>query len=733
MPPPCRDASAADPHHHPRAGDRPRATCCTRTRRELQSFELAFGEAHVFYPEADAERCTAALLLDVDPVGLVRGRAAGGRERPLDAVRQRPALRRLVVPERRDRAGLRHRARRPQQGAARSWPRRRSRSRPASPCCPCRGGEAVLRRLFEPLGYAVDGRRRHPLDAAFPEWGDSRYFTRRRCAATCRLARPARAPLRAGPGARRRQALLGRRRRGREAAAPRRGLAGRAPGARADRPPLPAATSRSLAREALEPPRAEEDADAGRTPRRTRRRRRRRSSSRSASTSSGSRAVLAALQAQRRAARARPRLRRGPAAAAAARRSRSSPRSSGMDVSLPRAGDRRRPPAPRPACRERQRERIELLHGSLIYRDARLDGLRRRRRGRGHRAPRPAAAGGLRARAVRVRAAGARSSLTTPNARVQRRASRRCPAGTLPPPRPPLRVDPRRVPRPGPSGVAERFGYAVRFAPVGAEDAERRRADADGGVHADERMTLTIPELSLVVLDRPVRLRQVHLRRAGTSSRPRSLSSDSCRGLVSDDENDQAATDDAFEVLHFIAGKRLARGRLTVVDATNVQPEARKPLVELAREYHVPAGRDRARPARAAVPRAQPRRGRTATSAPHVVRSQRTQLRRSLRGLQREGFRHVYVLRSPEEVEAADDRARAAVERPPRRARPVRHHRRRPRLLRRAGGAARRSWATRCRPDDEPAARAATRRPQGGLPRRPGRPRPRHRPTCCAW
>ena len=64
------------------------------------------------------------------------------------------------------------------------------------------------------------------------------------------------------------------------------------------------------------------------------------------------------------------------------------------------------------------------------------------------------------------------------------------------------------------------------------------------------------------------------------------LSSDFCRGLVSDSENDQAATSDAFEVLHFIAAKRLAAGKLTVVDATNVQPEARKPLVALARQYH---------------------------------------------------------------------------------------------------------------------------------------------------
>ena len=98
-------------------------------------------------------------------------------------------------------------------------------------------------------------------------------------------------------------------------------------------------------------------------------------------------------------------------------------------------------------------------------------------------------------------------------------------------------------------------------------------------------MKLTLPELSLVVLIGPSG--------CGKSSFARKhfkptevLSSDYCRGLVSDDENNQAATNDAFEVLHFIARKRLAAGKLTVVDATNVQPESRKPLVELAREFH---------------------------------------------------------------------------------------------------------------------------------------------------
>src|SRR5882724_3629751 len=98
-------------------------------------------------------------------------------------------------------------------------------------------------------------------------------------------------------------------------------------------------------------------------------------------------------------------------------------------------------------------------------------------------------------------------------------------------------------------------------------------------------MKLTIPELSFVVLIGPSG--------SGKSTFARKhfkptevLSSDFCRGLVCDNENDQAATKDAFEVLHFLAAKRLATGRLTVIDATNVQPEARKPLLALAREYH---------------------------------------------------------------------------------------------------------------------------------------------------
>ena len=127
------------------------------------------------------------------------------------------------------------------------------------------------------------------------------------------------------------------------------------------------------------------------------------------------------------------------------------------------------------------------------------------------------------------------------------------------------------------------------------------------------------------------------------------VSSDFCRGLVSNDENDQSATKTAFETLHFIASKRLERGLLTVVDATNVQAEARKPLVEIARTYHVlPVAIVLDIPERTCEERNRARDDRN--FGPHVIRQQRMQLHKSLRNLQREGFRHVHVLQSVDEI-----------------------------------------------------------------------------------
>src|SRR5947199_718203 len=164
-------------------------------------------------------------------------------------------------------------------------------------------------------------------------------------------------------------------------------------------------------------------------------------------------------------------------------------------------------------------------------------------------------------------------------------------------------------------------------------------------------MKLTIPELSLVVLIGPSG--------SGKSSFARKhfkptevLSSDFCRGIVSDDENSQAATKDAFEVLHFIAAKRLAAGKLTVIDATNVQSEARKPVVARAREYHVlPVAIILNLPEKLCQERNRLRSDRD--FGPHVIRQQSQQLRRSQRDLKREGFRYIYEFSSPEEIEAA--------------------------------------------------------------------------------
>ena len=162
---------------------------------------------------------------------------------------------------------------------------------------------------------------------------------------------------------------------------------------------------------------------------------------------------------------------------------------------------------------------------------------------------------------------------------------------------------------------------------------------------------IDVPALSLVVL--------VGVSGSGKSTFARKhflgtevISSDFCRGLVSDDENDQAATKDAFEVLHFIAGKRLAAGRLTVIDATNVQPEARKELIALAREHDVlPVAIVLDPPEQVCVERNELRADRQ--FGKQVIVRQRSQLRRGLKSLKREGFRNVHVLTGVEEIEAA--------------------------------------------------------------------------------
>jgi polynucleotide kinase-phosphatase len=130
------------------------------------------------------------------------------------------------------------------------------------------------------------------------------------------------------------------------------------------------------------------------------------------------------------------------------------------------------------------------------------------------------------------------------------------------------------------------------------------------------------------------------------------VSSDFCRGLVADDENDQSATPDAFDVLHYIVGTRLRRGLLTVVDATNVQQDARASLVKLARDHNVLADAVVLDvPESLAIERNKQRPDRD--FGPHVVSRQHRDLNRSLPRLKREGFRRVHVLRGADAIGSA--------------------------------------------------------------------------------
>lgn len=158
---------------------------------------------------------------------------------------------------------------------------------------------------------------------------------------------------------------------------------------------------------------------------------------------------------------------------------------------------------------------------------------------------------------------------------------------------------------------------------------------------------IQFPELSLVVL--------IGTSGAGKSTFARQhflptevISSDYCRGIVSDDENSLEATNDAFELVHYIIGKRLKRGNLTVVDATNVQQSARQTLVSLAKRYHAfPVAIVLNTPPKISQERNRNRPDRN--FGEHVIRHQHRDLQRSIRRLKKEGFKFVYVL---DDVEA---------------------------------------------------------------------------------
>ncbi|MAU11904.1 MAG: polynucleotide kinase-phosphatase [Anaerolineaceae bacterium] len=165
-------------------------------------------------------------------------------------------------------------------------------------------------------------------------------------------------------------------------------------------------------------------------------------------------------------------------------------------------------------------------------------------------------------------------------------------------------------------------------------------------------MKLTIPEFALVVL--------IGASGSGKSTFAKkhfgpfeTVSSDFCRGLVSNDENSQAASNDAFDILHAIAAKRLKNMKLTVIDATNVQAAGRKNLINLARQYHaLPVAIVLDVPDRVSYDRNQLREDRN--FGMHVIKRQRGDLKRSLRNLKREGFRRVLHLRNVEQIESVE-------------------------------------------------------------------------------
>jgi hypothetical protein len=142
----------------------------------VHSAELSFGRAHVFYPEATNERCTAALLLDIDPVGLVRNRRGpGGEGRALEKyVNDRPYVASSFLS-----VAIADVFGSAMSGKSKERPELVERPLPLTiriSVLPCRDGEAFLRRLFEPLGYGVSATE-HRLDDKFSDWGESAYFT----------------------------------------------------------------------------------------------------------------------------------------------------------------------------------------------------------------------------------------------------------------------------------------------------------------------------------------------------------------------------------------------------------------------------------------------------------------------------------------------------------------------------------------------------------------------------
>ena len=595
-----------------------------------QRFDVSTGTAHVFYPEVSEERTTATLLLEVDPVGLVRkgGNTLGQyvNDRPYAASSLLSvAIGKVFGTAMRGRCDARP------ELAATPIPLELH-----LPACP----RTYAARLFEPLGWTVEAVP-VPLDPVFPDWGDSPY-TDLRLSGTLRLADALTQLyvllpvldnakhywvaadevdklLRAGKNWMvthpdreliTTRYLAHKRRYTAEALARLTELDDR-PAEDADEPEQPERlpSLAQLRREAI----VNELRDLG--------------VHRVVDLGCGEGRLLRELVTE-------------PAFTEIV----------GVDVA-PRVLAVAASRVDRFA--DRQRARVTLHQGSVTYADPRIAGFDADRAVRGHRAPGPATPTGTGGHGVRRGQTRTRAG-DHPQRRVQRTLGN--PAGRpRPPPGPPFRVDPhgnghvgeRRVHDtwlPGPPRPGRRGG------PGG------RRTDADGRLHEKGGLmthTIAIPDLSLVAL--------VGVTGSGKSTFARAhfaatqvLSSDAFRAMVADDENDQSATPDAFDALHYVAGKRLRAGRLTVVDATHVQREDRAKLVELARAHDVlPVAVVFDVPLATLRERNQNHR----RLGDHVLRRQHDSLRRSIRHLAKEGFRKVHVLSIVDQLEIEYEKA----------------------------------------------------------------------------
>lgn len=141
---------------------------------KCQSFPLSFGQVHVLYPEAGDERCTAALLLDVDPVAMVRGRGGISQTVLAQYVNDRPYVASSFMS-----VAIAQVLGSALDGRSKERPELAQTPIPLEATIevlPCRGGEGILHEIFEPLGYEVQAVR-YPLDERFPDWGESPYYS----------------------------------------------------------------------------------------------------------------------------------------------------------------------------------------------------------------------------------------------------------------------------------------------------------------------------------------------------------------------------------------------------------------------------------------------------------------------------------------------------------------------------------------------------------------------------